>query len=49
MIDVFGSQPGYSKQQADARQAYTQALFKGVEAWVRLPRNRRPKEWGNRY
>ena len=45
IIDVFGSQPGYSKQQADAKQAYTQALFKGVETWVRLPRNRWPKEW----
>ena len=45
VIDVFGSQPGYSKQQADAKQAYTQALFKGVETWVRLPRNRWPKEW----
>ena len=45
IIDVFGSQPGYSKQQADARQAYTQALFTGIETWVRLPRNRRPKEW----
>ena len=31
VIDVFGSQPGYAKQQADARQAYTQALFKAVE------------------
>ena len=45
IIDVFGSQPGYSKQQADARQAYTQALFTGIETWVRLPRNRWPKEW----
>ena len=34
IIDVFGSQPGYSKQQADARQAYTQALFTGIETWV---------------
>ena len=33
IIDVFGSQPGYSKQQADARQAYTQALFTGIEIW----------------
>ena len=31
VIDVFGSQPGYPKQQADAKQAYTQALFKRVE------------------
>ena len=45
IIDVFGSQPGYSKQQGDAKQAYTQALFDGVETWVRLPRNRWPKEW----
>ena len=49
VIDVFGSQPGYSKQQADARQAYTQALFKGIETWVRLPRNRWPKEWGTKF
>ena len=45
IIDVFGSQPGYSTQQADARQAYTQALFTGIETWVCLPRNRWPKEW----
>ena len=45
IIDVFGSQPGYSKQQAHARQAYTQARFTGIETWVRLPRNRWPKEW----
>ena len=38
IIDVFGSQPGYAKQQADARQAYTQALFEGIATWVRLPR-----------
>ena len=45
ILDVFGSQPGFSIQQADARQAYTQALFTGVETWVRLPRNRWPKGW----
>ena len=45
IIDVYGSQPNFSKQQADARQAYTQALFQGVETWVRLPRSRWPKEW----
>ena len=33
IIDVYGSQPNFSKQQADARQAYTQALFQGVETW----------------
>ena len=45
ITDVLGSQPGYSKQQADARQAYTQALFTGIETWVRLPRNRWPRGW----
>ena len=45
ILDVFGSQPGYVIQQADAKQAYTQALFQGVATWVRLPRNRWPKEW----
>ena len=45
IIDVYGSPPNFSKQQADARQAYTQALFQGVETWVRLPRIRWPKEW----
>ena len=45
IIDVYGSQPNFSKQQADSRQAYTQALFQGVETWVRLPRSRWPKEW----
>ena len=45
ILDVFGSQPGYTIQQADAKQAYTQALFTGVATWVRLPRNRWPKAW----
>ena len=45
ILDVFGSQPGYIIQQADAKQAYTQALFTGVATWVRLPKNRWPKSW----
>ena len=45
ILDVFGSQPGYTIQQADAKQAYTQALFTGIATWVRLPRNRWPKAW----
>ena len=39
IIDVYGSQPNFSKK-ADAREAYTQAVFQGVETWVRLPRSR---------
>ena len=30
IVDAFGSQPGYSKEQADAWQAYSQAAFTGV-------------------
>ena len=45
ILDAFGSQPGYSKEQADAVQAYIQALFTGVPTWVSLPRNRWPKYW----
>ena len=45
LLDAFGSQPGFSKQQADAIQAYIQALFTGVPTWLSLPRNRWPKDW----
>ena len=37
LLDAFGSQPGFSKQQADATQAYIQALFTGVPTWLSLP------------
>ena len=42
ILDAFGSQPG---SQADAKQAYIQALFKGVPTWLRLPNNRWPSHW----
>ena len=45
VLDAYGSQPDFSKQQADARQAYTQALFEGITTWVRLPKNRWPSSW----
>ena len=45
LLDAFGSQPGFSKQQADAIQAYIQALFTGVPTWLSLPRNRWPHDW----
>ena len=45
LLDAFGSQPGFSKQQADAIQAYIPALFTGVPKWLSLPRNRWPKDW----
>ena len=40
LLGAFGSQPGFSKAQADAIQAYIQALFTGVPTWLTLPRNR---------
>ena len=49
VLDAFGSQPGFAKEQADARQAYTQAIFTGVPTYLRLPRNRWPKQWQNNY
>ena len=36
LLDAFGSQPGFSKKQADAIQAYIQALFTGVPTWLSL-------------
>ena len=49
ILDAFGSQPGYRKAQADAKQAYIQALFKGVPTWLRLPKNRWPSHWSKQY
>ena len=49
IVDLYGSQPGFGKQQGDAKQAYTQALFEGITTWVRLPRDRWPKEWIGKY
>lgn len=49
ILDAFGSRPGFAKQQADARQAYTQAIFTGVPTYLRLPRSRWPKHWQSLY
>ncbi|CAL1139216.1 unnamed protein product [Cladocopium goreaui] len=35
-VDAYGAQPGFITQQNDGVQAYTQALWKGVETWVEL-------------
>eukprot|EP00435_Cladocopium_sp_Y103_P046789 s641_g13.t1 len=45
LLDAFGSQPGFSKAQADAIQAYIQTIFTGVPTWLSLPRNRWPSHW----
>ena len=32
-------------EQADARQAYTQALLKGTKTWCRIPKEQWPEKW----
>ena len=49
LLDAFGSQPGFSKAQADAIQAYIQAIFTGVPTWLALPRNRWPEHWSKEF
>ena len=49
LLDAYGSQPGYAKQQADAVQAYIQALFTGVPTWLSLPKDRWPASWNKEY
>ena len=44
-VDAYGSMPGNRTSQGDGKQAYTQALMQGILTWIRLPRNRWPKEW----
>ena len=49
LLDAFGSQPGFSKAQADAIQAYIQSIFTGVPTWLSLPRNRWPEHWSKEF
>jgi len=49
LLDAFETQPGFSKAQADAIQAYIQATFTGVPAWLPLPRNRWPEHWSKEF
>ena len=49
LLDAFGSQPGFSKAQAEAIQACIQALFTGVPTWLSLPRNRWPEHWSKEF
>ena len=48
-LDAYGHMPGNACEQADGKQAYTQTKLKGVETWVRLPRERWPKGWHGKY
>ena len=45
-VDFWGCLPDHDIEQADAKQAYTQAkLSSPNETWVRLPREAWPKAW----
>ena len=44
-LDLYGSQPGFGKQQG----AYAEALFEGITTWVQLPRDRWPEEREGKY
>ena len=48
-LDAYGHMPGNACEQADGKQAYTQTKLKGVETWVRLPREHWPKGWHGKY
>ena len=45
MLDLVASMPGCRGGQTDAVRAYTQALLKGTETWIRIPRDRWPSSW----
>ena len=42
---MYGCQPGYDVEQADAEQAYVQADLGGTETWIMLPERRWPQGW----
>lgn len=45
--DFDGCLPGHVRWQADAEQAYYQSHLGDYKTWVRLPKDRWPKEWYN--
>ena len=54
MLDAVAILPGCTGEQSDAEQAYTQAKFghgekTPMDTWVRLPKERWPKEWHGKY
>ena len=44
-LDAYGAMRGNKTIQGDGKQVYIQALTQGILTWIRLPRNRWPKEW----
>lgn len=48
-LDCFGSAPGNKITQGDGKQAYTQTTLKSKPTWIRIPKNRWPKEWHGKF
>ena len=48
-VDAYGCVHGNITQQADGTSAYTQALLGGTSTWVRLPPDRWPKGWKEKF
>ena len=46
-LDYYSCVDGNSGDQADAEQAYVQALLKGPETWVFIPPEGRPEGWND--
>ena len=45
MVDAYGLMPGHDAEDADAEQAYTQAVLTGPPCWVTLPQEHWPASW----
>ena len=45
LVDAFSLLPGHVMEQADAKQAYTQAKLEGIPTWVSLPKDAWPSSW----
>ena len=48
-VDAIARFEGCDGEEADATGAYIQADLGGPPTWVKVPRDRWPKEWGNKY
>ena len=44
-VDAYGCIEGHTIEQADAEQAYVQAVVKGTPTYVRIPKHQWPASW----
>ena len=49
MLDIIGCQDGFTVEQSDAQQAYTQSELGGVETWIMLPRDQWRPGWSGKF